>query len=103
MACCVAVGCSNRSDRKDLSFYRFPKDPERRTLWVEAVSRLNWSPTDYSRICSKHFISGVVSSPVPPLSCFPNSSALLSRRGASTSHFIPPGRNHTTYTRVSIY
>ncbi|XP_047227319.1 uncharacterized protein LOC124871801 [Girardinichthys multiradiatus] len=58
MACCVAVGCSNRSDRKDLSFYRFPKDPERRTLWVVAVSRLNWSPTDYSRICSKHFISG---------------------------------------------
>ncbi|KAK5613231.1 hypothetical protein CRENBAI_025891 [Crenichthys baileyi] len=58
MACCVAVGCSNRSDRKDLSFYRFPKDPERRTLWVEAVSRLNWSPTEYSRICSKHFISG---------------------------------------------
>uniref|UniRef100_A0A3B5MKN2 THAP-type domain-containing protein n=1 Tax=Xiphophorus couchianus TaxID=32473 RepID=A0A3B5MKN2_9TELE len=58
MACCVAVGCCNRSDRKDLSFYRFPKDPERRTLWVQAVCRRNWNPTDYSRICSKHFISG---------------------------------------------
>uniref|UniRef100_A0A1A8PLH0 Si:dkey-56d12.4 n=3 Tax=Nothobranchius TaxID=28779 RepID=A0A1A8PLH0_9TELE len=58
MACCVATGCSNRSNRKDLSFYRFPKDLERRTLWISAVNRGQWEPTEYSRLCSQHFISG---------------------------------------------
>ncbi|KAJ3592460.1 hypothetical protein NHX12_007587 [Muraenolepis orangiensis] len=41
-----------------LSFYRFPRDPERKRRWVDAVNRQGWQPNDGSRLCSTHFISG---------------------------------------------
>ena len=41
-----------------MSFYRFPKDPARRALWISAVGRKNWTPNAYSWICSAHFVSG---------------------------------------------
>ena len=58
-ACC-ADGCTNRFTKgSGLSFYRFPKDPARRALWISAVDRKNWTPNAYSgeksddpRICS---------------------------------------------------
>ena len=56
---CCAVGCSNRSSRGyGISFYRFPTDKERRSLWIAAVKRKNWTPTKHSWLCSRHFISG---------------------------------------------
>ena len=57
-ACC-AVGCTNRFTKgTGVSFYRFPKDPARRALWIAAVGRKNWTPNKYSWICSAHFVSG---------------------------------------------
>ena len=57
-ACC-AVGCTNRFTKgSGVSFYRFPKDPARRGLWISAVGRKNWTPNAYSWICSVHFVSG---------------------------------------------
>ncbi|MGH0132071.1 UNVERIFIED_CONTAM: hypothetical protein FKN15_066255 [Acipenser sinensis] len=57
VACC-AVGCSNRQSQKlNLSFYRIPKDAERRERWITAIHRKNWKPTTYSRLCSEHFIA----------------------------------------------
>ena len=57
-ACC-AVGCTNRFTKgSGVSFYRFPKDPARRALWISAVGRKNWAPNAYSWICSVHFVSG---------------------------------------------
>ncbi|XP_019736608.1 uncharacterized protein LOC109522457 isoform X1 [Hippocampus comes] len=56
---CVVAGCRNRrTPGTGLSFYRFPRDPERKQLWIAAVNRQGWAPNDGSRLCSTHFISG---------------------------------------------
>ena len=54
---CVAYGCTNRSKSgSGRSFFRFPlKKPELLGKWVQAIHRKNWSPNNYSRICSDHF------------------------------------------------
>ena len=38
--------------------YRFPNDAERRRLWAWALKREFWEPSEHSRICGAHFISG---------------------------------------------
>ena len=59
---CCAVGCSNVFRKgSGIQFYRFPVDLERRSKWIAAVNRQNWNPTEYTWICSKHFVSGVKS------------------------------------------
>ena len=65
---CCAVGCSNVFRKgSGIQFYRFPVDLERRNQWTAAVNRQNWSPTEYTWICSEHFISGVKSNnPLAP-------------------------------------
>ena len=65
---CCAVGCHNTYKKgSGIQFYRFPTDPERRSKWVNAVSREGWTPSEYSWICSKHFISGTKSNnPLAP-------------------------------------
>ncbi|KAL6100393.1 uncharacterized protein ACO6RY_07551 [Pungitius sinensis] len=56
---CVVAGCRNRrTPGTSLSFYRFPRDPERKRRWIAAVNRRGWEPNDGSRLCSTHFISG---------------------------------------------
>ncbi|KAM9710219.1 uncharacterized protein ACNS7B_024212 isoform 2-T2 [Menidia menidia] len=59
---CVVAGCRNRrTPGTTLSFYRFPRDPERKQRWVAAVNREGWVPNDGSRLCSTHFISAPLS------------------------------------------
>ncbi|XP_028291655.1 uncharacterized protein LOC114454923 isoform X2 [Gouania willdenowi] len=59
---CVVSGCRNRrTPGTSLSFYRFPRDPERKQRWVAAVNREGWEPNDGSRLCSTHFISAPLS------------------------------------------
>ena len=36
-------------------FIRFPKNEERRKLWLEAIYRPDYKPSASSVICSKHF------------------------------------------------
>ncbi|XP_072541268.1 uncharacterized protein [Salminus brasiliensis] len=56
---CVVSGCRNRrTPGTALSFYRFPRDPERKQRWIAAVNREGWVPNEGSRLCSTHFISG---------------------------------------------
>ncbi|XP_075887021.1 uncharacterized protein LOC142891406 isoform X2 [Nelusetta ayraudi] len=58
---CVVAGCRNRrTPGTALSFYRFPRDPERKQRWIAAVNREGWVPNDGSRLCSTHFISAPV-------------------------------------------
>ncbi|KMQ81763.1 thap domain-containing protein, partial [Lasius niger] len=33
----------------------FPRNPERRALWLQNVGRENWVPTDNSYLCEVHF------------------------------------------------
>ena len=55
---CCAVGCSNVYRKgSGIHFYRFPVDLERRNKWIAAVNRQNWNPTEYTWICSEHFVS----------------------------------------------
>ena len=60
---CAVVGCHNRqSKRCEQSFYRFPKDKDRRRLWMAFISRRNpdgspWQPGSGDRVCSDHFVS----------------------------------------------
>ena len=44
-----------------MHFYRFPVDTERKSKWVATVNRKGWYPTEYTWICSEHFVSGVKS------------------------------------------
>uniref|UniRef100_A0A8C4QJV2 THAP-type domain-containing protein n=1 Tax=Eptatretus burgeri TaxID=7764 RepID=A0A8C4QJV2_EPTBU len=44
MTGCCAFGCSNRSE-KGFHMYRFPRNPERRKLWVKRVRRVGWELT----------------------------------------------------------
>ena len=55
---CCAVGCYNTYKKgSGIQFYRFPTDPERRAQWIAAVNRKDWAPTEYTWICSAHFVS----------------------------------------------
>ncbi|XP_032385961.1 uncharacterized protein LOC116698250 isoform X3 [Etheostoma spectabile] len=55
---CVVAGCRNRrTPGTTLSFYRFPRDPDRKQRWIAAVNREGWVPNDGSRLCSTHFLS----------------------------------------------
>ena len=58
---CCAFGCSNRyGQKKGLGFYRFPTLlQDRRQKWIQAVKRENWTPSNHSRICGSHFVSGI--------------------------------------------
>ncbi|XP_056012615.1 peroxynitrite isomerase THAP4-like, partial [Ostrea edulis] len=37
-------------------FFRFPKDRKKRSAWVRAINRDDWTPNEYSRVCSEHFV-----------------------------------------------
>ena len=41
-----------------VSFFRFPVDTQQRDRWIAALRREDWLPTQYSRVCSAHFVSG---------------------------------------------
>ena len=54
---CCTVGCTRRYSKGcGLQFQRFPQDPERRSKWIAAMKRKDWAPTEYSWICSSHFV-----------------------------------------------
>ena len=56
---CCAIGCTNRGSKENgIRLYRFPKDAERRRLWARVLKRELWEPSEHSRICGGHFISG---------------------------------------------
>ncbi|XP_055072743.2 uncharacterized protein [Misgurnus anguillicaudatus] len=56
---CCAIGCKNRfAKNSKISFYRLPKNTERRNKWIAAIRRKNWNPVAETWICSSHFVSG---------------------------------------------
>ncbi|XP_046964058.1 THAP domain-containing protein 1-like isoform X2 [Vanessa cardui] len=61
MPYCSILECRNDSRRKNLknggtSYHRFPNDPSIKEMWIVATGRINWMPSKFSTICSKHFL-----------------------------------------------
>ncbi|XP_076299443.1 uncharacterized protein LOC143218242 [Lasioglossum baleicum] len=55
--CCIK-NCKERQNRDtNISFHKFPKDPELREKWIKAINCENFEPSAHSRVCSKHFES----------------------------------------------
>lgn len=57
---CCAYGCNSKSGKtKGVSFFNFPdreKSPSRFKAWVKRVKRKNFTPSNHTRICSRHFM-----------------------------------------------
>jgi len=63
---CVAFGCKTGYDRQESgsdevtgdkpTLHSFPKDKTLFDKWVKAISRKDFVPSQYSRVCSKHFL-----------------------------------------------
>jgi hypothetical protein len=60
--CQKAVGCITRrnavSQQQGIRVFRIPADRSRRSAWIKAMSRKNWTPYSRDVVCSKHFVSG---------------------------------------------
>ncbi|CAG4915114.1 unnamed protein product [Colias eurytheme] len=57
---CAVINCRNSTTvsgrvNEDVSFHRFPRNPNIKEKWIEATGHNNWFPTKFSTICSKHF------------------------------------------------
>ena len=56
---CCCFGCKSRQQKgSGLKFFKIPKDVDLQQKWITAIKRENWMPTEHTRMCSKHFISG---------------------------------------------
>ncbi|XP_069979027.1 myb-like protein X isoform X3 [Penaeus vannamei] len=54
---CAAENCSNIYQRgNNITFHCFPKNKMLREKWVKATQRKDWKPTQYSKLCSDHFL-----------------------------------------------
>ena len=59
---CVVVICRNRSSKESSKkFFRFPADKEQAAKWNATLNQKSWSPSEYSRVCSDHFVIGAIS------------------------------------------
>ena len=70
--CCVVDCCGIRVKSSGVSFYKIPTiitsqgaktleiTTRRRNAWLAKINRKKWSPSDNTRICSRHFFSGNV-------------------------------------------
>lgn len=56
---CLVCG-NTRSKDSSASFHRFPRDSERRTVWLNAFQLSESDLKSYSRVCSRHFPDGDV-------------------------------------------
>ena len=60
-SCCTFEGTNRAKKGSGLSFYRFPKEPDRCAKWIAAIRRKEWTPTSSSRLCSEHLVRGAKS------------------------------------------
>ena len=56
--CCVPFCDSNTKGNPELSFHKFPTESKLRKAWLHWIGRVDFQPTQYHRVCSKHFEVG---------------------------------------------
>ena len=56
--CCCAFSCSNHQGCPSERFFSFPENVKKRKRWFIAIKREKWTPLEYSKVCSDHFITG---------------------------------------------
>ncbi|KAG9279347.1 hypothetical protein AMEX_G4863, partial [Astyanax mexicanus] len=56
--CCVPLCANSSRYNSEISFHRFPADPEVRAQWLIKIRRENFSPVACTRVCSRHFKTG---------------------------------------------
>ena len=49
---------TKEAKEKGICFYRLPKDPIERGLWLRAINRKDHNPGPNKYICSKYFVGG---------------------------------------------
>ncbi|GLH13650.1 uncharacterized protein GBIM_18179 [Gryllus bimaculatus] len=53
---CCCFGCNEKYVKGGgVTFHSFPKDEARKKVWVQKLRRENFTPTKFSKVCSKHF------------------------------------------------
>ena len=79
--CCVP-GCFNNTKKdRELSFHKFPREKVLRNVWINAIKRKDFVPTEHHRDRISRSIS-----PQPPIQKIPN---LLPARGKFYELSIP--------------
>ena len=58
ITCCVPLCYNNNKRNNELSFYVIPSEKTLRQKWLNAISRMDFKPTAYHRVCSAHFVGG---------------------------------------------
>lgn len=53
--CCVPLCTGSSRYNSELSFHRFPKNPELRAQWLHKIRRSGFSVTQHTKVCSRHF------------------------------------------------
>ncbi|XP_070384311.1 uncharacterized protein [Dermacentor albipictus] len=112
---CVIFGCTNNYRKRKLlaeqtcdvhqqprrvcgcelvKFHRFPADPEHRRLWIASVNRKDFLPSDSSRVCSVHFVSGerTETNPIPMRSLGYERKVKVGRRRIVRGDYVPTKR-----------
>ena len=54
---CIVCGNTKAKD-SSASFHRLPKDPKRRTLWLEVLDIHEEDINEGTRVCCRHFLDG---------------------------------------------
>ena len=55
---CCAVGCHNKYKKGSrIQFYHIPADPDCRAQWIATIGHKDWSPSEFTWLCSEHFVS----------------------------------------------
>ena len=60
MVHCAPIDCTNSSSKNNdesISFFKLPKDPERKKLWISKLKRENLAKEENIDVCHFHFDS----------------------------------------------
>ena len=69
--CCVPSCYNNTKKDRELSFHKFPREKVLRNVWINAIKRKDFVPTEHHRVCSQHFGGGKKKGPTDIPSIFP--------------------------------